>query len=180
MRHVPHDEAGTRLHVSSERYELCGMQDAGSQVCYSYLTLICHICGKSREVMASWLTDHKTSHSRILDMVHFQRQCPDCCSHHAVTVVDQLDCFSVQGKGAIAEEELHCIVVEFEADRLQEGNVVTQNLLVVKVKAHAHNLIYVVVTEQIEDSCFALYVLHTELRYQLFACKNDKLECLQE
>lgn len=36
----------------------------------------------------------------------------------------------------------------------------SQNLLVLKVKAHADNLIDVIVAEQVEDCCFALNVLH--------------------
>lgn len=100
-------------------------------------------------------------------MINLQRQSPNCCAHHAVTVVDQLDCFSVKREQAVAEEELHCVVVQLEADGLQERDVVTQNLLIFKVKAHPNNFIYVIVAKKIEDGCFALNVL------------NEHAKCLQ-
>ena len=78
-------------------------------------------------------------------------------------MVDQLDCFRVQWERAVTEEKLHCMVVEFQTDGLQQGNVVPKDLLIFKVEAHANNLIYVVVAEQIEYGCFALYVLHAHV-----------------
>ncbi len=92
-------------------------------------------------------------------MIHLQSQSPNCCAHHAITVVDQLDCFGVKRKQAVAEEELHSVVVQLEADGLQERDVVTQNLLILKVKAHPNNFVYVIVAKEIEDGCFALNVL---------------------
>ena len=92
-------------------------------------------------------------------MVHLQSQSPYCCAHHAITVIDQLYCFSVKRKQAVAEEELHSVVVQLEADGLQERDVVTQNFLILKVKAHPNNFVYVIVAKEIEDGCFALNVL---------------------
>lgn len=92
-------------------------------------------------------------------MIHLQSQSPNCCAHHAVTVIDQLYCFSVKRKQAVAEEELHSVVVQLEADGLQERDVVTQNLLILKIKAHPNNFVYVIVAEEIEDGCFALNIL---------------------
>ena len=109
--------------------------------------------------MIGWLADHKALNSRISDVVHLQSQSSNCCAHHAVTVVDQLYCFGVKREQAVAEEELHSVVVQLEADGLQERDVVTQNLLILKVKAHPNNFVYVIVAEEIEDGCFALNVL---------------------
>ena len=109
--------------------------------------------------MIGWLADHKALNSRISDVIHLQSQSPNCGAHHAITVVDQLDCFSVKREQAIAEEELHSVVVQLEADGLQERNVVTQNLLILKVKSHPNNFVYVIVAKEIEDGCFALNIL---------------------
>eukprot|EP00967_Tisochrysis_lutea_P082432 scaffold114127_cov18-Tisochrysis_lutea.AAC.2 len=57
--------------------------------------------------------------------------------------------------------------VELEADCLEEGDVVAQHLLVLKVKVGADDVVDVVVGEQEEDARLAAHVL------------NDDAQCLQ-
>ena len=78
-------------------------------------------------------------------------------------MINELHSFGVQWKTSVAQEELHRVVVELEADRLEEGDVVGKHLLILKVKAHANHFVYVVVAEQVKDGCFALDILHIEV-----------------
>ena len=117
--------------------------------------------------MAGWLADHKALHSRLSDVIHFESQGPDCCSHHAIMMVDQFDGLSVQMERPLVVEKLHCVLVQFQADGLQQRDVVTKNFFVVKVKVHANHCVDMVVAEHVEDGCFALYVLHNAVDYWL-------------
>jgi len=125
-----------------------------------------------------WLADHKALNSRISDMIHLQSQSSNCCAHHAITVIDQLYCFSVKRKQAVAEEELHSVVVQLEADGLQERDVVTQNLLILKVKVHSNNFVYVIVAKEIEDGCFALNILQPKAMCIGALAIHDSIFCV--
>ena len=78
-------------------------------------------------------------------------------------MVDELHSLCVEGEGralaVVLEEELDGGGIELEGDGLQEVDEVAQHFIVLKVKAHGHNLIDHVVGEQVEDGCGGADVL---------------------
>lgn len=77
-------------------------------------------------------------------------------------MTEKLDGFCVQREGVLlaVKEELDCAAVQLQADALEQSGVMPQDLIVLNVKAHANNLIDVVLAEQRKNGGFALDVLH--------------------
>lgn len=83
-------------------------------------TLLCQTSCQVRKEEVGRMADNETLQSRILNVIHLECQCAHCCSHHAISVTNQLNGFSVQGKGAIAvEEKLYCAAVQLQTDALE-------------------------------------------------------------
>lgn len=57
------------------------------------------------------------------------------------------------------EEELHSVLVELQGDGLQQVDIVSQHLVIIKVVAQGNYIIDVVVGEEVENSNFAANIL---------------------
>ena len=107
------------------------------------------------EVVGGGLADHKCLYRGVLDAVDVQCQRAHCCADHAITVLDEFDRLRVQREGGmlpvVVEEELDRGRVQLEGDCLEHIYVVAQDFVVLEVEVQAHDVVNLVVAEEVED-----------------------------
>lgn len=82
-----------------------------------------------------------------LTFVDVESECPDCDADHALSVVEELDGLRVEGKipEMLVVEEVYGVFVEFERESLEEGDVVSKNLLIGEIQLENDDRIDVII-----------------------------------
>ena len=130
----------------------------------------------------------KFQHGRVGNFVDVERQRPHGDSHHRFGMIEELDGFGVKREivGVLVVEKVNRVLVEFERESFQEGDVISQHFLVGKIEFVHNDGIDVVVAEQVvkrrfvadilEENIQGLQKLHAhELRALLLHVMQEKL-----
>ena len=77
------------------------------QAAGTYLTLLSDDDRQLIEVVAGWLAGYKYTDSGVVDGIDVEGERADCCSHHAIAVVNELDGLRVQWERGMLAIILH-------------------------------------------------------------------------
>ena len=118
------------------------------------------------EVGGGRLVRHELQHPLVLNLVHVEAEGPDRYPDHALAVVEELDGLGVEGEVVImlVIEEVDGVLVQPEAEGLEEGDVVGHDLLVGEVELVNNDGVDVVVGEEIVDAGVVLDVLEEDVQ----------------